>query len=194
MTVPCENANGTDGMDGNLHYYLGLDPGLSGGIALINADGRVVFATATPEDDSEILRLIDPLGRQVRAALEHVWSSPGWGHVGAFTFGKSFGGLQMALAANGVPFVKVIPRTWQKALGVVYPKKATNTEKKNITKARAQALFPTTRVTHHVADALLLAEWCRRTTQVASSGKGSRRTQVDAGSSRPEAGRRGTAG
>ena len=33
---------------------------------------------------------------------------------------------------------------------------------KNVTKRRAQELFPGARVTHAVADALLLAEYCRR--------------------------------
>lgn len=33
---------------------------------------------------------------------------------------------------------------------------------KNITKQRAQQLFPSAKVTHKIADALLLAEYCRR--------------------------------
>lgn len=33
---------------------------------------------------------------------------------------------------------------------------------KNISKARAQQLFPTAKITHATADALLLAEWRRK--------------------------------
>ena len=150
--------NGAD----TVNFYLGVDPGMSGGLALIDEHGAVTFATSTPDDCDEVLRLVDPQDRQVSAALERVWSSPGWGHAGAFTFGLSYGALRMALVAQRVPFIDVLPRAWQKALDVAYPKKATAPEKKNITKERAVALFPGTRVTHAIADALLLAEYARR--------------------------------
>jgi hypothetical protein len=94
------------------------------------------------------------------AVIEHVWSTPGQG--GAFKFGLSVGALRMALTAAAIPFDPILPRVWQKALGVSYPKGSTDTVKKNITKRRAQQLFPTLTVTHAIADALLLAEYCRR--------------------------------
>jgi hypothetical protein len=57
----------------------------------------------------------------------------------------------------------VLPNAWQRALGVAYPPGSTDTEKKNITKRRAQQLFPAfTPITHAIADALLIAEYCRR--------------------------------
>jgi len=155
-------------------YFLGIDPGTSGGISLLDADGRVMHVSAMPDDDRAIFCLLAPHGRDVRAALERVWSSPGWGHVGAFTFGANYGALRMALAAYGVPVEDVLPRTWQKVMGVSYPKAAKRVKgappsppvrrDKNITKTLAQELFPGTRVTHAIADCLLIAEYKRRTT------------------------------
>jgi hypothetical protein len=143
--------------------FIGIDPGVGGGIAKITMDGIVRFACPTPNAHSEILQLLHREGdAPLFAALERVWSSPGWGHAGAFTFGVSYGALLMALTASRVPHINVIPRTWQKSFSISYPKGATATVKKNITKARAQELFPATRVTHAIADALLLAEYARR--------------------------------
>lgn len=161
-------------------FFVGVDPGASGGIAVINESRRVVLVTAMPPSDREILDVLklgwlEVAGEQGRsmahAYLERVWSSPGWGHVGAFRFGVSYGGLRMALIASLVAFDEVMPRDWQRAIGVSYPKKATNTQKKNITKRRAEQLFPTTRVTHAIADALLLAEYGRRSSVVQKLGR-----------------------
>jgi len=43
------------------------------------------------------------------------------------------------------------------------PKK-TKTEKKNIDKAEAQRRYPKIKMTHAIADALLIATYCRETT------------------------------
>jgi hypothetical protein len=62
----------------------------------------------------------------------------------------------MALTAADVPFDEVLPVKWQTVMG------CRSGGDKNITKARAQQLFPHVKVTHAIADALLLAEFCRR--------------------------------
>jgi len=143
--------------------YIGIDPGRSGGLALINGD--IVLATPMPETERDIYNLVEfwnkTASHGIRAAIEHVWSTPGQG--GAFKFGRNVGHLQMALTAARIPFDQVLPKAWQRALGVAYPPGSTDTEKKNITKRRAQQLFPAfTPITHAIADALLIAEYCRR--------------------------------
>lgn len=80
-----------------------------------------------------------------------------------FQFGVGYGLLRMALIAAGIPFEEVLPRKWQGGLGIS-PRKKTEgkTEWKNRLKARAQQLFPATKVTLATSDALLLAEYARR--------------------------------
>jgi Holliday junction resolvasome RuvABC endonuclease subunit len=147
--------------------YIGIDPGSSGAIAVL--DERV---TSTPlgimtfplkdKNERELLDFLEAwrVVNTTYAVLEHVWSTPGQG--GAFAFGRNVGWLQMALTSTRVPFDLVLPRAWQKALDVRYPQGATDTEKKNITKRRATQLFPSITITHAIADALLIAEHCRR--------------------------------
>ncbi len=60
------------------------------------------------------------------------------------------------LIASRIPFEEVTPQKWQKTLSCL------SRGDKNITKAKAQQLFPGLRVTHATADALLIAEYARR--------------------------------
>lgn len=148
--------------------YIGIDPGQSGGIAVISdsPSGYVrgsAFAVKMPDTEADLWAYLQPYGlvqsgskQSSQAVLERVWSSPGWGHVGAFKFGLSYGSLRMALTAAGIPFDEVLPAKWQTVMG------CRSAGDKNITKRRAQSLFPDRKVTHAIADALLIAEFCRR--------------------------------
>lgn len=62
----------------------------------------------------------------------------------------------MALTAAGIPFDEVSPAVWQKYLGCL------TGGDKNVTKAKAQQLFPHITVTHAIADAILIGEYLRR--------------------------------
>lgn len=90
------------------------------------------------------------------AAIEIVHAMPKQGVTSTFTFGKGYGGLRMALIASGIPFREVQPRAWQKELGCL------TGGDKNVSKRKAQQLFPSLKITHAIADALLIAEWLRR--------------------------------
>lgn len=139
--------------------FIGIDPGLGGGIAVIHQDVGHVDVYKMPQTERDLLDLLESVGPKrhpARAMLEKVHSMPSQGHVGAFTFGKGYGALRMALTAAFVPFDEVRPAVWQKALGCL------TKGDKNISKRRAQALFPHVRLTHATADALLIAEYGRR--------------------------------
>lgn len=136
--------------------YLGLDPGKSGGIAAITPYGHV--AHKTPETDKDIFELLRDLSCDgpCFAILEYVSASPQMGVTSSFHFGEGYGKLQMALCVAGIPYERVTPVKWQNAL------RCRTGGDKNISKAKAQELFPTMTITHAVADALLLAEYCKR--------------------------------
>lgn len=141
--------------------YIGIDPGLSGGIAALNQNGEVTDCLKMPETDADVLAALRSiLGGETsegrRAVLEKVHAMPKQGVTSVFTFGKGYGALRMALAALEIPYDEVAPQRWQKALGCL------TKGDKNVSKAKAQQLFPQVKVTHAVADALLLSEYCRR--------------------------------
>lgn len=140
--------------------HIGIDPGLSGGIAVI-ADGVQPWAVKMPDtlrDAWDTIRALHAwCDKETIALIEKVSSSPQMGVKSAFTFGNGYGHLEMALTAAGIPWDYVRPQAWQKAIGCM------SKGDKNVTKAKAQQLFPSMKVTHAIADALLIAEYNRRT-------------------------------
>lgn len=145
--------------------YLGIDPGKSGGIAAVRGDiedsgVETIKLTETPADVCAWLGRvmsspwIDP--RKVRAVIEQVHATPQMGVTSAFTFGRSFGWLLGVLDATGIPYEFVSPQKWQKAMN------CRTGGDKNVSKAAAQRLFPQVKMTHAIADAILIAEYARR--------------------------------
>lgn len=147
------------------HAFLGIDPGKGGGIAALSESGEVVLAVRMPETEQDLLSTFASGAVHSAAAfayIERVHASPQMGVTSAFTFGYGLGRLHMALAAAGIPFDQVTPQAWQVALNCRVKSPGMGKGDKNVTKARAQQLFPSVTVTHALADALLLAEFCRR--------------------------------
>lgn len=138
---------------------LGVDPGANGGIAWITGGKACVERMPdTLQDLWELLCDIHPnrlCEKQppIKAYIEQVHSSPQMGVKSAFTFGNGFGHLEMALTAAGIPFERVRPQVWQKALGCM------TKGDKNVSKRKAQELFPDRKITHATADALLIAHY-----------------------------------
>jgi len=152
--------------------FIGIDTGKSGGIALIHVasgfctpgtEGTVTITTMSLKDATE--RDVWLFVKEARrgcstkdfGVIEKVHSSPQMGVVSSFTFGKSYGFLRGVLTGSGMAFDEVSPQKWQKYMGCL------TKGDKNISKAKAQQLFPNVKITHANADALLLAEYCRRT-------------------------------
>jgi hypothetical protein len=143
--------------------YLGIDPGASGGLAASN--GGLWSITPMPATERDIWNWIVDC-HALRAVIEKVGGyiagnpSPG---SAMFKFGLSYGGLRMALIAASIPFDEVTPQRWQKTLGIS-PRGKTESKSqfKNRLKGKAQQLFPQVNVTLATADAVLLAEYCRR--------------------------------
>lgn len=143
------------------NYYHGYDPGQSGGIAVLD-DCGIVILRKMPATERDLWELVDNLPHG-HAIIEKVQGRPGNSSVATFKFGQNYGFLRACIVAAEIPFEEIIPRSWQKALGVVPKKKTeTNTQWKNRLKGLAQQLFPEAHITLNTADALLIAEFCRR--------------------------------
>jgi len=143
-------------------WVLGVDPGKSGGMAWV---GCGVGARKMPDTERDVWEFFQrgAFGEHF-ALIEKVHAMPGQGVTSMFNFGVSYGQLRMALIAASIPFETVSPAKWQRSFGLPTLKDAgSGTAKKNAHKAKAQELFPSLRVTHAIADALLIAEYGRRT-------------------------------
>jgi crossover junction endodeoxyribonuclease RuvC len=142
--------------------FLGIDPGQSGGLAVLmggplHPKSPEAFVWKMPETERDLWEIVRT--REVGeafAVIEAVHSMPKQGVASSFKFGRSYGFLRGCLIASGIPFEEVTPQKWQKALGCL------TKGDKNVSKRRAQQLFPGLKITHATADALLLAEYARR--------------------------------
>lgn len=135
---------------------LGIDPGQSGGMAFLPADDSFIGLVAKmPETERDLWDLLkDWLEIGINYAfLEAVHAMPQQGVSSTFKFGQHYGMLRGFLIALGVPFETVSPAVWQRKLGCL------SHGNKNITKAKAQELFPSLHITHATADALLIAHY-----------------------------------
>lgn len=139
---------------------IGIDPGASGGIVFLTTEGSVITATKLDGTETDVASNLRSsiIGSETRpfAFLESVHSMPKQGVASSFKFGQSFGFLRGCLISLEIPFELVTPQAWQKAMGCL------TKGDKNVSKAAAQRLFPKEKVTHAIADALLIAEYGRR--------------------------------
>lgn len=141
--------------------WLGIDPGKSGAMVAIMPDSDLLFCKLN-ETEHDVSNWLSDLSRnnrseEIRGTLEEVSAMPKQGVSSTFKFGQSYGFCRGLLVAENVAFETVRPAKWQKLLG------CRSGGDKNVTKAKAQELFPWHRWTHATADAVLLAEYGRRT-------------------------------
>lgn len=138
-------------------YVIGLDPGASGGITVLSANGEIADSIPMPDTLADMWAFIERYADNSVAYLEKVSAMPGQGVSSMFKFGQQYGYLQMALTAARIPFFDVTPMKWQKALGLLSRKGESKTEHKSRMKGAAQQYFPKTKVTLKNSDSILIA-------------------------------------
>ncbi len=148
---------------------LGIDPGLSGALAALDATGRVVLVLDMPTlPTGNGRRAVNALAlRQVlhdlppiRACwIENVAAMPTDSRVSAFAFGRSVGAIETACLLSGVPVQRVTPQTWKRAAGLPagVPKAASVEAAMRLLPGCAPYL--TRAKDHGRADALLIARY-----------------------------------
>lgn len=151
--------------------HIGIDPGLSGAVAVILPDGAIEFhdmpvlevkkkQTLDYAGLAHILRRYPNRG-ECMAAIEFVSAMPGQGVSSMFKFGQVYGAALATMATLQIPYRTVTPPVWKRAFRLVGCDK-------DESRARALELFPVCteylrlKKHHGRADALLMAEYLRR--------------------------------
>lgn len=160
---------------GNGKLYLGIDPGLTGALAVLG-EKEIIDVYDTPTlivkkgSGKRTVYVVSAMADLVKRwantglvkgiVLETVHAMPGQGVTSMFSLGQGFGIWLGIIAAFRLPLTKVEPRVWKQAMGI--PSGAEKSE----SVVRAAQLFPTASLArkkdHGRADALLLAEYLRR--------------------------------
>lgn len=128
--------------------FIGIDPGLDGAVAAIAPEQVDVFDTPTTQvtrngknrRDYLVAQMADLLQKyamdECSAVIEAVHSMPKQGVASSFSFGRGAGLWEGILAALRIPFSKVAPQTWKKAM------LADTGKEKGDARIRASQLFP----------------------------------------------------
>ena len=105
--------------------YLGIDPGKSGGLAIIT-DSDEIIVTATPvtkDNEIDIAQvnafidfIITKYNTDIQCVLEDVHSIFGMSAQSNFQFGRVLGVIEGILGSRSIPFIKVTPKVWQKEI------------------------------------------------------------------------------
>jgi crossover junction endodeoxyribonuclease RuvC len=152
--------------------YLGADPGLTGAIAAVDAQGRVHLLEDLPTitrgngkvkrelDPAGLAHLLRPLAGEIRlAVVEQVGSMPGQGVASVFSLGHTSGVIAGVISTLGIPLQLIGPATWKKTFGL--------TRDKTMSRTVASRLYPDVSLhrvkDHNLAEALLLAHYAKGT-------------------------------
>jgi crossover junction endodeoxyribonuclease RuvC len=153
---------------------IAIDPGLTGAIAAIDDDGQLVLCADLPVIRDNKLAWIDSNdltglfleclqeGRPARIILERSQAMPRQGVSSTFTTGVVMGSILAACQRIAVPLTLVTAAVWKRSMGL--------DSTKSVSLDKARLLFPTAELDrkkdHNRAEALLLAEYGRRTFSV----------------------------
>jgi hypothetical protein len=169
--------------------FIGIDVGKSGAISILIEEEQGVnvksFATPTlPDGDidvQEFFRILDSFKSEYnikQVGIEKVHAIFKVAAGSTFEFGRSFGIAEGIVCAAHLPYTLVPPKKWQKEMwqGVdkVLKKNSTSTDTKAMSLVSVKRLYPnaelrdnptprSTKAHDGIVDAILIAEYCRRT-------------------------------
>ena len=125
------------------HLIVGIDPGATGAIALIDTHETIIDIIDFPGDPMLVGELID---REIHAkhglislaGLEAVHANSLNGCKGNFKLGGNYNVWRAMLAYKGIPTYLVPPQTWQK--GVLFKDEGKDTKERSL--AAARRMYP----------------------------------------------------
>lgn len=151
---------------------VGIDPGMSGAIAILDNRGLSLFDMPTFDlgskkkrrriDMAKVAAFLRLHGHGSIAYIEKAQSMPGQGVASTFGYGITYGALLAILTCLQIPYTEVHPRTWKKVMLSDVDKSS-----KDASRMRAKQIWPDDprfdrKKDEHRAEAALIAEYGRR--------------------------------
>ena len=111
-----------------MKYFLGVDPGIHGAIAVLQENGRLIDVFDMPITKVKVgaglkTRIVAARLQEILAPytdsvgwVERVSARPGQGVSSVFAFGEAYGLVRGVLAGLCIPTHTVAPAVWKKAL------------------------------------------------------------------------------
>lgn len=149
-----------------VYGYVGIDPGATGAIALLDENGGFLNFIDYPGSPAALWPLLLGLFKNIHvklAVLELVHSMPKQGVSSSFKFGTNFGIWEMACAAMGWPTELITPQRWRKILDSSVPQKPEKEDLRQYALRRwpEAAQFLAHKKDHGRSEALIMAAYAR---------------------------------
>jgi hypothetical protein len=149
--------------------YLGIDPGFSGALAVLDENLEVIHYQDMPIievakkrelDEPElrdILRRFSPYYINLTVGIEKSQTMPNQGIVSSGRYMASYGFLRGLCVGMGLPYILIRPPTWKKAMLADMPKE------KGSSIQKVGQIYPNIKFTrkkdHGICDAILIARY-----------------------------------
>jgi len=149
--------------------YLGIDPGFSGALAVLDENLEVIHYQDMPIievakkrelDEPElrdILRRFSPYYINLTVGIEKSQTMPNQGIVSSGRYMASYGFLRGLCVGMGLPYILIRPPTWKKAMLADMPKE------KGSSIQKVGQIYPNIKLTrkkdHGICDAILIARY-----------------------------------
>ena len=151
-------------------YIMGIAPGFSGAIAVLDPDLKVDSVMDMPiikvgkKRELDEARLADLFkmwqGKSITVGLEKSQTMPNQGIVSSGRYMASYGFLRGLCVGNGIPYHLIQPQSWKKAMMPDMGKE------KGASIQKVSQLHPELTLTrvkdHGIADAVLIARYLRK--------------------------------
>lgn len=150
--------------------YVGIDPGATGGIALVTHSGILSDVVPMPSMDGEVSgsllsQILDTYREDINdrlvVVIEQVHAMPKQGVSSTFKFGTSFGVALGVVQAMHFSMHRVTPQQWKKTFTLIG-------KDKDASRSQATELWPSMKIhwkyknKNGLSDAALIAEHGRR--------------------------------
>ena len=144
--------------------YIGIDPGISGGIAVIDTKGKMKAYKCPRSSDDMALLLQMCIGssapKNIKLLMERVWARPTNAVRAAFSYGTNYGQWLGITASHEIVMNTAIPVEWIKWVGC--PKALKRDVRKRWLKVKAGELYPkVNKLTLATSDAILITHYAR---------------------------------
>ena len=142
--------------------YIGIDPGKSGGLCVIENDFIKAYPCPDNMQDMAILfamAISTNKTKEVVAYIEKVWARPNDAKGSIWKFAENYGAWKGIAAAYEVDLIAVAPQVWIKYYNTP---KLDKTRRKRYLRDKAKVLHPSLKkVTLKTADAILIATYAK---------------------------------
>lgn len=144
------------------NFFVGVDPGKTGGVTVISEDDITIIPI--PKEEKDIANIFRDIGakNKVCAIIEKVHAMPGQGVTSCFTFGSIYGLLKGCMHCFNIPFKEVSSKRWMKEIGLFYGPGVKKSQRKVFGLNFAEQRFGSLdNLNIKTADSLLIAEFCK---------------------------------